>query len=62
MPQMKRAVEALEALKKEGLRDTVKIIVGGRLTQEFAEEIGADAYGKDAFDAREVISKWIFSN
>lgn len=60
MPQMKRVVEAL---KKERLRDTVKIIVGGRpITQKFAEEIGADAYAKDAFDAREAISKWIFSN
>ena len=48
MPNMKRTVEAIEAA---GLRDRVKIIVGGALvTQEFADKIGADAYGQDAFD------------
>jgi Predicted cobalamin binding protein len=39
-------------LKDEGLRDKVKIIVGGApVTQEFADEIGADAFGWDASDA-----------
>lgn len=39
-------------LKDVGLRDKVKVIVGGApVTQEFADEIGADAYGRDAADA-----------
>ena len=42
----------IEKLKEEGLRDEVKVIVGGcPVTQEFAEEIGADAVGFDAADA-----------
>lgn len=42
----------IEKLKEEGLRDNVKVIVGGcPVTQEFADEIGADAVGFDAADA-----------
>jgi corrinoid protein of di/trimethylamine methyltransferase len=44
----------IDALKSAGLRDKVKIIVGGApVTGEFAREIGADAYGRDAVDAVE---------
>ena len=39
----------IDALKNEGLRDKVKIIVGGApLTTSFATEIGADGYAPDA--------------
>ena len=39
-------------LKEAGIRDQVKVIVGGApVTQEFADEIGADAVGYDAADA-----------
>ncbi len=39
-------------LVSEGLRDDVKVLVGGApLTPQFAEKIGADAYGKDAIAA-----------
>jgi len=39
-------------LEDNGLRDTVKIMIGGvPTTQQFADEIGADAWGKDALDA-----------
>jgi methylmalonyl-CoA mutase cobalamin-binding domain/chain len=42
----------IEKLKDEGLRDKIKVIVGGcPVTQEFADEIGADAVGFDAADA-----------
>jgi len=42
----------IKALKEAGLRDKVKIMVGGvPITQEFADRIGADAYGKTAVDA-----------
>jgi 5-methyltetrahydrofolate--homocysteine methyltransferase len=44
--------EVINALKAEGLRDKVKIMVGGApVTQKVAEEAGADAYAKDAVEA-----------
>jgi 5-methyltetrahydrofolate--homocysteine methyltransferase len=47
-----RLTETIEALQKEGLRNKVKVMVGGvSVTEEYAAEIGADAYGKDAVDA-----------
>jgi methanogenic corrinoid protein MtbC1 len=43
--------EVLEELKRRGLRENLKVIVGGHaVTEEFAREIGADAYGRDAID------------
>jgi dimethylamine corrinoid protein len=49
MEQQKKIVEAL---KEAGLRDKVKIIVGGAPTsQEWAEQIGADAYAENAAEA-----------
>ncbi|MCP4763778.1 MAG: cobalamin-binding protein [archaeon] len=46
--------DIIVSLKNEGLRDDLKIMVGGApTTQEFSDEIGADAWGKDAFDAIE---------
>lgn len=43
--------EVLEELGKRGLRQDVMVIVGGHaVTEEFAREIGADAYGQDAID------------
>jgi len=49
MPKMK---EVIDALKREGLRDKVKIMVGGApVTEEWAKEIGADAYGANATEA-----------
>jgi corrinoid protein of di/trimethylamine methyltransferase len=44
--------DVIDGLKAAGLRDQVKVIVGGVPTsQKFAEEVGADAWGKDALDA-----------
>ncbi len=44
--------EVITALKDEGLKDDVKVLIGGAaISQEFAEEIGADAYCKDGFEA-----------
>ena len=44
--------EVLNALKAEGLRDEVKVKIGGApVTQEFADKVGADAYAKDAVEA-----------
>jgi len=48
MPNMGRTIQAFE---DEGMREDVKILVGGApVTQEFAEDMGADGYGKDAID------------
>lgn len=44
--------KTINALKEAGLRDKIKIMVGGvSVTQEYANQIGADGYGKDAVDA-----------
>ena len=44
--------DVIKALKAAGLRDKVKIMVGGApVTQSFADQIGADAYAKDAVEA-----------
>jgi 5-methyltetrahydrofolate--homocysteine methyltransferase len=46
MPAMKRTIEAL---KGAGVRDRIKVLVGGApVTQQFADEIGADGYGDNA--------------
>lgn len=52
MPYMK---EVIEALKKEGLRDTVKVIIGGApVNQSYADTIGADGYAPDAASAADM--------
>ncbi|MGO9581834.1 MAG: corrinoid protein [Acidimicrobiales bacterium] len=44
----------IEALENAGVRDQVKVIVGGApVTEEFARSIGADGYGRDAGEAAE---------
>ena len=49
MPMMK---ETIDAVAEEGLRKAVKIMVGGApVTQNFADEIGADGYAPDAGSA-----------
>ena len=49
LPAMK---EVMKGLTDAGLRDTVRVIVGGHaVTGEFARSIGADAYGRDCIDA-----------
>jgi corrinoid protein of di/trimethylamine methyltransferase len=57
MLQQKKLVEALEAA---GLRDQVKVIVGGApVTENFAKEIGADGYAEDAISAVDVAFRMI---
>jgi 5-methyltetrahydrofolate--homocysteine methyltransferase len=42
----------IEALQKAGLRNRVKVIIGGApITQQYAEEIGADGYSDNAAGA-----------
>lgn len=55
MPAM---AETIEALKKEGLRDKVKVLIGGGpVTKQFAEEIGADGFAYDAKSAIDWVSQ-----
>lgn len=49
MPELKVVIDEL---KENGVRDKVKVMVGGRpVTQEYADSIGADSYGRDAYEA-----------
>jgi corrinoid protein of di/trimethylamine methyltransferase len=49
MPSMKTTIEAL---KQAGLREQVKVLVGGApVTQQYANDIGADGYGESASNA-----------
>lgn len=56
MPQMKNIIDELI---NQGLRDKVKVMVGGApVTDRFAQEIGADAYTPDAASAAEVAKQF----
>jgi len=49
----------IEALKENGLRDKVKVLIGGAaVSEEFAREIGADAYCVDGFNAIKVLDAY----
>jgi corrinoid protein of di/trimethylamine methyltransferase len=49
MPSMKTTIEAL---KQAGVRDKVKVLIGGApITQKYADEIGADGYSESAVGA-----------
>jgi 5-methyltetrahydrofolate--homocysteine methyltransferase len=52
MRAMERTIKALE---EAGVRDTVKIMIGGApVTQDFADQIGADGYAANAASASEI--------
>ncbi len=56
MVNMKKTIEAFE---NDGLRDQVKILVGGApLTDDYAREIGADGYAPDAASAVELLDQF----
>ena len=47
--------DIVSILKEKGAREKYKVIVGGgAVTREFAEEVGADGYGKDATEAANI--------
>jgi len=55
MSEMKNVIETIDA---SGIRGKVKVIVGGApVNERFANEIGADGYGRDAGDAVDVIKR-----
>lgn len=50
--------EVVDLIKDRGLQGKIKVIVGGApLSKEFAESIGADAYGYDASNAVEIVKE-----
>ena len=55
MPGMK---EVIEKLKEQGMRDSVKVMVGGSpISMKYAEDIGADGYSRNAVEAVEVAKR-----
>lgn len=57
MPYMKVVIQAL---KDEGLRDKLFVMVGGApVSPAFAEEVEADAYGRDAATAVDIAKKYM---
>ena len=54
--------DVIEGLKDAGIRDSVKVLVGGApVTQDWADQIGADGYGVDASAAVQVAKKLVDS-
>ncbi len=53
---MARMADVIRTLEENGLRDQVKIVIGGApVSEEFAKSIGADGYGADGFQAVAVV-------
>lgn len=60
---MPRMGEIINSLKEAGIRDQVKVIIGGApVTEEFAQEVGADMYGPNAGSAVEIVKEYFESN
>ncbi len=52
--------ETIEEFKKGGLREKVKIMIGGGpMNETIRKYVGADAYGKDAVEAVTIAKKWV---
>ena len=52
--------ETVEAIKKAGLRDKVKIMIGGGQIDDYVKNYtGADAFGKDAMAGVSLAKKWV---
>ena len=59
MPEMGKTLEQLE---KKHLRDNIRVMVGGApVSSQFAGQIGADGYGKDAGEAVQLARKLVSS-
>ncbi|MGI6379959.1 MAG: corrinoid protein [Anaerolineae bacterium] len=57
MPSMR---DTIDAISEAGVRDQVKIIIGGApVTQKYSDEIGADGYSRDAAGAANLAKKLI---
>jgi methanogenic corrinoid protein MtbC1 len=52
--------QTIEAIQSAGLRDKVKVMIGGgQMSEEVRKYTGADAYGKDAMAGVTLAQKWI---
>jgi len=52
--------ETINYFKEKGVRDKYKIMIGGApVTKEYADEVGADGYGKDASEAVDVAKRLV---
>ena len=52
--------QTIQAIKDAGLRDKVKVMIGGgQITEEIRKYTGADAYGKDAMAGVSLAKKWV---
>ncbi len=52
--------ETIQKIKNEGLRDSLKIMIGGGTVDEnIVEYVGADAFGDSAIEAVKLANKWI---
>jgi 5-methyltetrahydrofolate--homocysteine methyltransferase len=59
MPNMGKTIDLL---KEKGLRNKIKIVVGGApITEQFAQSIGADGYALEAGSAVELVKKILAS-
>jgi len=57
MPEMQKVIEALE---EAGLRNQLKVIVGGApIDQRYADKIGADGFGADAVEAVQLTREFV---
>lgn len=56
MPEVEKV---MKALNKEGLRESVKVIIGGApVTRQFVDDIGADGHANDAIDGINICKGW----
>jgi 5-methyltetrahydrofolate--homocysteine methyltransferase len=52
--------DTVDAIEKAGLRDNIKIMIGGgQIDEEIKKYTTADAYGKDAMEAVKLTQQWI---
>jgi len=52
--------QTIETIKAAGLRDKVKVMIGGgQISEEIRKYTGADAYGKDAMAGVSLAKKWV---
>ena len=52
--------ETVQAIKDAGLRDKVKVMIGGgQISEDVRKYTGADAYGEDAMEGVSLAKKWI---
>ena len=52
--------ETVEALKEAGIRDSVKVVIGGNpVTKEACEQIGADAFTTNAAEGVKIAQGWV---